>query len=121
MRLVVPHFLCLESSFQKLKGLTDVRASLLYVKVGVGFICLNGVSISAKDNGLKLLLPIGAMITLAFSIYLWRKCSVGIVPIKYMTYMHSWDAMFTIPTVLALRQINISNGSFTPSPRQIFL
>jgi drug/metabolite transporter (DMT)-like permease len=58
------------------------------------------------------------MIALAFSVFLWRKCSEGIAPTRYMTYMHAWVALFTIPTVFILRQFNVSDGPFTPSWKQ---
>lgn len=89
--------------------------------VGVGMICINSTSISSQGAGFKLLLPVGAMIVLSFSIFLWRKCSVDIAPTKYMTYMHSWVTIFSIPTVFLLQQFSISDGPMVPDKRQTLL
>jgi|GEM_PF-4859757 len=110
---------CVLAPLQGEKFKTKILLPLTTTVVGVAMICLNGTAISGQTNGLKLLLPIGAMIALALSIFYWRKCSEGIPPTRYMTYMNSWVTIFAIPTVFALRQFNISDGPLTPSTRQV--
>lgn len=78
--------------------------------IGYGLISFVGMFLITRNNlgsslfvfDLKLLLPIGAMITGAYSLVLWRDSATQMHPIQNLAILHSWSALLSIPTVIAI-------------------
>jgi len=86
---------------------------------GVGLVCINSSAGEATKLDLTLLLPLGAMIALAISVFFWRKCSAEIAPTKYLAYMHGWVSLLCLPFLAFLSITNFTPVDFVPSLKQI--
>lgn len=87
--------------------------------VGVAMICMKADSSSKYNFDLTLILPIGAMVALAMTIFLWRKCSENITPTKYLAYMHGWVSLMCVPLFVVVGFIGLTSIDFSPSWTQL--
>ncbi|MFN8016427.1 MAG: DMT family transporter [Acidimicrobiia bacterium] len=108
---------CILAPSQGEKFNSKVLIPLTTSIVGVFLICRQATS-GQNIFDVKMLLPIGAMIALGFSVFNWRKCSKDIEPSKYLCYMHGWVGIFSTPIIILFKTIGLANGGYTPNKTQ---
>jgi drug/metabolite transporter (DMT)-like permease len=97
----------------------NVIYPLLTSIVGVALLCDVTSADAIKNINPYLFFAFAAMVAISTSNYLWRKTSIGVVPHVYLTYMHMWVFVLSIPALLLLSSTGLLTTTLVPSAQQL--
>ncbi|HMS24281.1 MAG TPA: DMT family transporter [Acidimicrobiia bacterium] len=97
------------------------RAVFIPLIFAIGGIALITGVFNQQNNlfDFHIVLPFITMFCLGISVVMWRRSTQHVSPVKNLTYMHTYTALFTLPIVGALILFTDTQKSFIPNFHQL--
>jgi uncharacterized membrane protein YfhO len=97
------------------------RAVFIPLIFAIGGIALITGVFNQQNNlfDFHIVLPFITMFCLGISVVMWRRSTQHVSPVKNLTYMHTYTALFTLPIVGTLILFTDTQKSFIPNFHQL--